>query len=149
MFEHAWSYEAFAMCTEQRLTNSHTWELSCRSINILAANYGEGAQTSGRAAHIRACVSVCVLMAKQGYREGRQNRNNTKSFFKRPENEGLCGNSMLKPHSSALCWETRPQCLSQQQGEGLLGSAAEGRRQSTQITSSLRPLSGKPVTTHS
>lgn len=75
------------MCTEQRLTNSHTWELSCRSINILAANYGEGAQTSGRAAHIRARVCLCVLMAKQGYREGRQNRTNTKSFFKRPENE--------------------------------------------------------------
>lgn len=75
------------MCTEQRLTNSHTWELSCSSINILAANYGEGAQTSGRTAHIRVCVSVCVLMAKQGHREGRQNRTNTTSFFKRPENE--------------------------------------------------------------
>lgn len=38
------------------LTNSHTWELSCSSINILAANYGEGAQTSGNIELVRVCV---------------------------------------------------------------------------------------------
>lgn len=38
----------------------HTRELSCSSINILAANYGEGAQTSGNIELVRVCVRVCV-----------------------------------------------------------------------------------------
>lgn len=144
------SYEGFDMCTEHRLTNSHTWELSCSSINILAANYGEGAQTLGRTAHM--CVCVCFDGEARLPRRPAEQDQHKKLFQKagkRVEFQGLCGNSMLKPHRSALCWETRPQCLSQQQGEGLLGRAVEGRQRSTQITSSLRPLSGKAPTTHS
>ncbi len=100
------------------------------------------------ARRIYACVCLCVFWwrSKATAKAGRTGPTQ-QAFSKGRKTSGVPGSLWelhAEAHSSALCWETRPQCLSQQQGEGLLGSAEEGRRQSTQITSSLRPLSGNP-----
>jgi len=93
------------LCAQSILTNSHTWELSCSSINILAANYGEGAQTLGNIELVGVCVCVCVLMAKARLPRRPAEQDQHKKLFqkagKRVEFQGLCGNSMLELHRSA------------------------------------------------
>jgi len=58
VFEPARGVMRVLLCAQSILTNSHTWELSCSSINILAANYGEGAQTLGNIELVGVCVCV-------------------------------------------------------------------------------------------
>lgn len=83
----------------------HTRELSCSSINILAANYGEGAQTSGNIELVRVCVCVCVFDGEARLPRRPVEQDQHKKLFqkagKRAEFQGLCGNSVLKPHRSA------------------------------------------------
>lgn len=133
------------MCID---TQTHMRKLSCTSINILAANYGEGKRH-------QATSSPCVCVFSQIKATGKAWRTvqMRKAFSKGRKMSRAPGSLWELRAGSAqvgLCAEKLGHGVCHtSKVRGLLGRRTEERKQSTRTTPSSHPLSGKRAATHS